>query len=721
MSPSGHWYVDPYSRSDELAHISYFGDDLLDGHDHVEVGWIDDAGPRTTDGPAEQDDESSSAASGGTGPRTGVVQLRTYRLAVSTTAEYSAFHSRRGDRSEVMAAVVAAVTRVAGIYEDDLAITFQLVDGVDELFFFDPSTDPFTNDDAAAMLLENQVTIDSVIGADGYDVGHVFSTGGGGLARIGSVGVAGSKAQGVTGSANPIGDAFWVDYVSHELGHQFGAHHTFSGVAGSCGGANARAATAVEPGSGTTIMAYAGICASDNLARRSDPYFHTVSHGEIQAHVVQAGRGGVVTTTTNRAPTVSVVGGDTFVVPASTPFVLTAVGDDADGHVLTYTWEQTDAGVLRRLDQAGSVSAGALFRSLPPTTDPSRHFPALATIDAGLTTALSACPALPGGLACWAERLATTGRSLEFRVTARDAAPGAGGLATAEAVVTVVESRPFAITSQRSPLVIAPGSSVRVSWDVAGTDTGAVDTPTVDIFVSVDSGATFPTALAVDVPNDGSHRVALPSAPAREVRLMVRGHDNIFFDTTDADISLAVAPDAPRQVTASAGDRRAVVSWRAPVSDGFSRITSYVVRSSPGGLRCSTTGRRRCAVDGLTPGVDYIFRVRARTAIGAGPYSAPSPVLRAVTVPGRARSVVAEPGPRQLAVTWRAPVSNGGSTISRYVARAAPGGRSCVTDGRLSCTISRLRPMTSYTVTVVARNAVGSGQRSRPSVRVNVT
>lgn len=730
LSPHGHWYVDPYSTTDDTTHISYLGDDLLDGHEFVEIGWIDaDGVHRAAEGqdalshdpahdPAHDvthDEHTVATSAGRARAAPGVVQLRTYRLAVSTTAEYSAFHSPQGDRAEVMAAVVAAVTRVTGIYEDELAISLQLVDGTDGLIFFDAATDPFTNDDAGEMLGENQRTIDDAIGTANYDVGHVFSTGGGGLARIASVGVDGIKAQGVTGSLNPIGDAFWVDYVAHELGHQFGANHTFSGTAGSCGGGNARSATAVEPGSGSTIMAYAGICGDDDLARRSDPYFHTVSHAEIGAHVARVGRGGAVTNTTNRPPTVSVVGGTRFVIPVNTPFVLTASGQDPDGDTLSYTWEQTDAGVLRRLTQTGATAGGALFRSRPPTHDPSRWFPALTSVDAGLTSALATCPALPEGRACWSELLPSTSRTMNFRVTARDDADDAGGRATASVVVGAVESRPFAITSHREPLVLAPGATVTVTWDVAGTDTGLVDTPTVDILVSVDSGASFPTALAVDVPNDGAHRVRLPASPARAVRLMVRGHDNIFFDTTDADISLAVAPGAPRQVVGTARDRRAAVSWRAPSSDGFSAITSYVVRSSPGGLTCSTTARRRCVVRGLTPGVDYTFTVRAFSAVGPGPSSAPSPVLRAITVPGRTRAVAVVAGSRRLTVGWRAPVADGGSPIIGYVARAAPGGRSCATDGRRSCTITDLEPGTAYTVTVRARNAVGAGPRSRPS------
>lgn len=532
LSPSGTYYIDPYYHLDDSLYVSYFKRDYLNRPDFT---FHEDLHEHSHEHSHEEGlrlelERDETLVSGDVASILDVPilepsvegELRTYQLAVAATGEYTQFHGGTVELGQ--AAIVTAINRVSGIYENELAIRLQLVANNDALVYTNPATDPYTNNSASALLSQNQANIDAVIGDANYDIGHVFSTGGGGLASLGVVGLSGNKARGETGLFNPIGDPFYIDYVAHEMGHQFSARHTFNGCgSGSFG-------SGYEPGSGSTIMAYAGICGSDNLQLNSDPYFHSASFDRIQAFVTTgfANEAATITPTGNLIPTVSA--GLDYTIPAATPFQLTATGFDADGDILTYNWEQYDRGPAQPVS-APDNGFSPLFRSFLPTTDPTRTFPRLPDLLDNTTTV--------------GEKLPTTDRTLNFRATVRDNHSGGGGVNSDNMRITVVNTgTPFIVTSHNSADTRTGNTIETLTWDVAGTSDALINTATVNILLSTDGGNTFSTLLAANTPNDGSQPIVFPNVEATNTRIKIEAVDNIFFDITDADFAIVAVPAA---------------------------------------------------------------------------------------------------------------------------------------------------------------------------------
>lgn len=532
LSPNGDWFIDPYYRLDQSVYVSYFKRDLVNTHGPFDA--LDPAGRGF----------ATSAAGPLDAERVVGNELRTYRLAVAADVEYSTFHG--GTVPLVHNAIVTAVNRVTGVYERELAIRLQLVANNDSLIYT-AEPDPYTNTNPSLLLNQNQANIDATIGPLNYDVGHVFTTGGGGLAGLAVVGRAGQKARGETGLASPTGDAFYIDYVAHELGHQFGGNHTFNGTRGSCAG-NANTATAMEPGSGSSIQAYAGICGLDDLQAHSDDYFHAISFDEIAAYTTTPGSPGNLgaAPSGNSPPSVTVNGGTAFTIPLRTPFTLSASGTDPNpGDALSYTWEQYNGGALRTLD-AVSKPTGVLFRSFAPVTSPTRTFPSMSSILANTTNANSGtCPALPGGLNCWVEFLPTVARGMTFRVSVRDNNAAAGGVNSADVVVTAAATGPFRVTAPNTAVTLPGGTSQTVTWDVAGSNAAPINTANVNILLSTDGGNTFPTTLLASTANDGSQSVTIPSVSTTQARIKVEAVGNVFFDVSDANFTISTGGNIP--------------------------------------------------------------------------------------------------------------------------------------------------------------------------------
>jgi len=246
MDPAGWSFIEPIAIGNTADYISYYKKHSKSRQDF-------DCGVEGNDA---GDHNRIMNTSNLNAAKTNGTSLRTYRLALACTGEYAAVFG--GTKAAALSAMVTSVNRVTGVYESELSIRLTLI-GNDSLLVYTSTTDPYTNGSGSTMLGENQSNITTVIGSANYDIGHVFSTGGGGVAGLGVVCNTSNKARGVTGSGAPFGDNFDIDYVAHEMGHQFAGNHTFNSVTGSCAGGNRNASTAYEVGSGITIMAYAGI------------------------------------------------------------------------------------------------------------------------------------------------------------------------------------------------------------------------------------------------------------------------------------------------------------------------------------------------------------------------------------------------------------------------------------------------------------------------------
>ncbi|HEX4966798.1 MAG TPA: zinc-dependent metalloprotease family protein [Thermoanaerobaculia bacterium] len=522
---SGTVFIDPYRRWDARYVLSYYKEDAKKPAGpafHCEVK-DNDLEPDFEVAPDSLTPVTAAVSSG--------TNLRTYRLALAATGEYTTAVCAPNPAAVACAlnAMAVSMNRVDGVYEREVAIRMVLIANDNLIVYTDGATDPYTNGDGATMLDENQSNIDSVIGTANYDIGHVFSTGGGGIAARSPCMT--RKAQGVTGQSNPIGDGFDIDYVAHEMGHQFGAAHTFNGTTLNCGNNNRSGTSAYEPGSGTTIMAYAGICGAEDLQPHSDDTFHTRSFDQIVAFSTGAtGNSCAVTTPTgNRAPTVNA--GAAFTIPKLTPFTLTGSGSDPDGDALTYMWEEFDLGsAAPPNDDVAAVRP--IFRSFVPLTVPSRTFPRLSDI--------------LNNVATFGESMSTRNRTMTFRLTARDNRTGGGGVNWAATTVTVnAAAGPFIVTQPDTALTWAGNSTQTVTWNVAGTDVAPVSCANVAIDLSTDGGNTFPVSLVASTPNDGSQAVTLPNTLTAQARIRVSCVGNVFFDISNANFTITEESGAP--------------------------------------------------------------------------------------------------------------------------------------------------------------------------------
>ncbi len=447
--------------------------------------------------------------------------LREYRVAINATGEYTQYHG--GTVVDGLSAITTTLNRVNLIFERDLAFRLTLVANNDLVIYTNPNTDPFTQPgNADQMIADSHANLNLTIGASNYDVGHVFGTMGAGLANLGSTCRNNLKGYGLTGVSPPIGDAFDVDYVAHEFGHQFNAQHTwdYCNIGGSFEG---NGASGMEPGSGSTIMGYAGVCGAQNIQSSSNEYFHSYSILQITDYN-QTDFGSSCANLipiNNTAPEVEA--GDNYNIPANTPFQLTGSATDVDGDALSYCWEQFQGGTNAPINNPAPTSV--LFRSWSPTTQNYRIFPRLFNLLNNNT---------PAG-----ETLPFTDRMLRFRLTVRDNHPG-GACTNFDDMTIVVDgdAGPFVVNSPNGNEDWKALDIETVTWDVANTDQAPVECANVDILLSTDGGNTFPLTLANGVPNTGSYNLTVPNNLTTVARIKVVCSDNIFFDISNDNFKI---------------------------------------------------------------------------------------------------------------------------------------------------------------------------------------
>lgn len=528
-SPQGEVFIDPYASGQNRYHIAYYTNSLIIDEQLAPAlacgyqGLPHDHDPLEGMAPEHEHPQGRGVIA--------PVGLRVYDLALACTGEYG--QAKGGTVEAVMATFNNAINRVNAIFEPEVAVRMMLIENNDQLIWLDPMTDPYINANVGGDLLgqNTQVIVQNGgIGFNLFDIGHVFTMG---CTDVG--GVAGGqvctngKARGVTCHYTSNIDAIVRRVMSHEIAHQFATAHSWS----NCPGIMDQLAGgwAYEPGSGNTIMSYAGSCGSENIQGDSDSYYHAGSLFQFINYSREAfgATCATILPTENNEPVIEWPYTNGFYIPISTPFELKAQATDPDGHTITYCWEQYDLGPTSVL--GSPMGDGPSFRSFPPNVNPYRYFPRLSNII--------------GNSSDIREVLPTYTRNLNFRLTVRDNRQGGGGTVWETVSFQATNTAgPFLVTSPNANSVVWKGGEYReVTWDVANTDNNLVNCQLVNIRLSTDGGFTYPITLLSNAPNTGSAFVTVPQLASNQARIRVEAANNVFFDISNANFMIQEATE----------------------------------------------------------------------------------------------------------------------------------------------------------------------------------
>ena len=529
----GKIYIDPYANGQDEFYIAYPVSSIdRTGNDvpQSSCGWVEEHAAQN-----ESAEANKKVALQTLKNAMDPVDMRVYRLALACTGEYG--QRNGGTLESVNASFNTAINRVNQIWLAEVGIKCEIIPENDNLIYTDPLGDPYTNANMGSALLgqQQQAFAQSGILFEWYDVGHVFTNGCTDVGGVAGGTVCGNgKMRGVTCHFSNNIEFIAVQIMGHEIGHQFSCGHSWNNCPGSDD--QLSAANSYEPGSGSTIMSYAGACGNgNNVQNGSDDYYNISSIEDFVAFSTTGpGNCGEIRATNNTYPELELPYNNGFYIPIRTAFELTASATDSDGDILTYCWEQygtTSAGNNCQLGSPGAPDC-PLFRSFPPTENSTRIFPRIQSL-------ISNSPSNT-------ELLPSTSRRLNFSCTVRDNNGEIGGN-----VWEVVE---FRSTEEAGPFQVEfpnllsheleVGRYQEITWNVANTDQAPVNAEFVDIYLSTNGGFNFNEKIVSRTPNDGSEFIVVPDFVSNQARIKIKASDNIFFDMSAANFQIT-PPSAP--------------------------------------------------------------------------------------------------------------------------------------------------------------------------------